>query len=304
MSRGLRWSPFFLVALALCGGPGCSAPEQSSLTPEDQLPADHAAAWRAWYEQDPSWSEWRPRVAEDPALANFFVDNLWRVMVRHYDHAEITRASELPGPFERARRELLFLHDQSGPVCVELLVAADGVVSFLAGDLLLRMDEGRWTLPVARLLENERAEDRRRAAEWLGRLPFAGDDEAQVCERLASAAAADPEWFVRAQAVTSTGERALATGRLGSARPVLIRSLGDGDPAVVRAACEALGAGGDPLSVPALINLLERMERGEFSDLRTLEAVRAALGRLTGARDPVSVAEWRSWWLENRPERP
>jgi hypothetical protein len=287
-----------LSGLCACTGTGVSAGDR--LTPERELPPDYAAAWRSWYENDDAWPAWRPRVSADPELANFFVDNLLRVMVRHYERAALRRADQLPGPFERSRRELLHLGAYSAPVCTELVFTADSVVSFLAGDLVVELDEARWTLPFARRLESPAAEDRRRAAQWLANLPHAHGEEDAVWELLSRAALEDPEWFVRAQAVTAGGARALATGSLDRARPVLSRALADPDPAVVRAACEALALARDRRAVPALINLLERIDRGA-GDLPTLAAARRALGNLAGDAVQRSTAAWRDWWRENRP---
>lgn len=287
-----------LLGLALCEA--CNGPGGEELTPESELPPDYAGAWRAWYRDDPSWPAWRERVPRDERLADFFVDNLLRVMVKHYDHAAITRAGQLPGLFERSRRELLFLRERSAPVLVELIFEADQVVSFLAGDLLVEIDDGRWTLPLAKKLEGERSESRRRAAEWLARLPHAGADEPAIWALLERSVLEDGEWFVRAQAATSVGQRALATGGLQRARPLLSRALVDPDPAVVRAACGGLETSGDLRALPALINLHERLEKGA-GELATLRATRRALEVLSGASGLDSAAEWRAWWRENRP---
>jgi len=289
-----------LVALSLLAGCAGSGADRSTgrVRPVEELPPEYATAWRAWTRETGDWPDWRERVAEDPELADFFVDNLVRVLVRSYDSGRLAAAPDLPGPFERARRELLFLGDRAGPVLVELLVVGDGVVSFLAGDLLVELDDPRWSVAVAEKLDGERPEDRRRAAEWLGRLPFAGDEEPEVWRRLGGAMG-DAEWFVRAQVALAAGERSLLVGRLDLARPLLVRALADGDRAVQQAACEALRRSRDAGAAPALVDLLARLEQGG-TDLATRRAVQGTLEAVTGARGVEGAARWRAWLRAQR----
>jgi HEAT repeat protein len=284
------------VLLGCAGGEGSRG--SGRVRPVEELPVEYATAWRAWVDRTGDWPEWRARVAADPELADFFVDNLVRVLVRSYDGARLSTAQDLPGPFERARRELLFLGERSGPVLVELLVVGDGVVSFLAGDLLVELDDPRLTVAVARKLEAERPEDRRRAAEWLGRLAPAGDGEEEVWRRL-RAAVGDPEWFVRAQVALSAGERGLLVGRLDLARPVLVAALADPDRAVQQSACEALRRSRDAGAAPALVDLLGRLEAGG-TDLATRRAAQGALESVTGARGVEGADRWRAWLRARR----
>jgi HEAT repeats len=286
-----------------CGA--CAAPEEApqgdQLTAETELPEEYRECWRAWYDNAPDWPTWRARVADDPRLARFVVDNLVRVMIKFYDHSAMTRAGDLPGFFERAQRELIWMAKDSGPVMVELVMVGDGVVSFLAGDVLVRIDDPQYSLSVANKLEDPEGETRRRAAQLLGKLPHAQKNETRVLDLLEHAALEDSEWFVRAETASAIAARALIGADAERSRRILSRALSDGDRAVVLAACEGLGSTRDLDAVPALLNLLERMERGESGDLAQMRAAQAALVLITGQRDLQGASAWRGWWRENRP---
>ncbi|MCB9914255.1 MAG: glycosyltransferase [Planctomycetes bacterium] len=291
-----------LLALAACGAPGdARAHDAAPLTAEAELPPDYRDAWRAWYDDAPEWGTWRERALADPHLAAFLVDNLLRVMVKFYDHAALTQAKDLPGYFERAQRELLYLRDASGPVLVELVRVGDGVVSVLAGDLLVRMDDARWTLATLALTEDAAPEVRRRALELCARLPHAHGDEPRVLARLEPLALADPEWHVRAQAVRALGARALAGSDLVVVRRVLSRALADDDRAVALEAARQLAASVDLGAVPALLNQLERRERAAEPELTVVRGLDEALARVTGVQGLHGARAWRAWWRENRP---
>jgi len=174
-------------------------------------------------------------------------------------------------------------------------------VAFLAGDLLVRIDDPRWSLAVAGRLSEPEPEQRRRAAALLAKLPHAQREELEVLERLGRCALEDPEWFVRAEAVGAIGARALVGSDHSRSRKVLSLALSDGDRAVVLAACKALAETEDVGAVPALMNLLERLERGDSGDVTVLRAAEAALRRISGRADLNGAQAWRQWWRENRP---
>ncbi len=285
-----------VVLLPILFGPACATgrpTKNQDLTPLAQLPEEFATAWRAWRDETPEWREWRPRVKADAKLANFFVDNLVRLMIKSYEDSGLRPRGELAGPFERASRELVYLQDYSAPVMIELIPMGDTIVSFLAGDILMQIDDGRWCLPLAKKLQGGKAEDRRRAAEWLGKLPGAGDEEEAVWELLEKTLA-DPDWTVRVQGATTIGLRATARGRVDLARAPLSRALGDSNPDVVKAACKAIGKGGDLNCVPALINLLERGERAQ--EFHLIRAAQETLEQLTKQKGHLGSAAWRNWW--------
>lgn len=293
-----------LAALALGA---CSSTSERSrpdgtgrMASREELPAAQRAAWSAWQENGPAWEEGRAAWLAAPEVARFLVDNWILVMVRTYDRSGLARRGALPGPFERARQELLHARERSAPVLLELVAIADGVVARLAADLLVEMDDPALALAAAEKLDAEDPAGRQRAADLLARLPHALDAEPAVEEALARAALDDPEWTVRAQAARAMGLRAERGGRLERAREVLSRALGDEDPAVARAACEALGTLRDPRAVPALVNHLERRVRAGagLAEVRTIEA---ALRAATGDPRSRTPQEWRAWWQEHRP---
>jgi len=287
-----------LSALALV--PACASSEQP-LTPEAELPEAYRRAWRAWYEESPEWPTLRDEVEEEPALAAFLVDNLVRVMVRYYESGALAQRGDLPGPFERARRELVRLAPYSAPVCLELVMVADGPVAFLATDVLLAIDDPRWTLPAAERLAEGDEKARRRAAKLVAQLPYAGDDEPRVIDLLERAVVGDEEWSIRLQAVEAVGARANLAPELSRARTVLCRALLDEDSTVVRTALAALSRLGDARAVPALINLLDRVER-EGRDVGTFRETQSCLRTLTGHVEEQGAAAWRKWWAAHRPE--
>ena len=68
---------------------------------------------------------------------------------------------------------------------VELLAVRDGIVAFLAADVLARIGLPA-VEPCRARLDDREAETLRRAAELLGRLPHAGSAEVAVQEALAA----------------------------------------------------------------------------------------------------------------------
>ena len=297
----ISWLLILVVGFFACAS-GCSSPgeEQKSnkLVSVKDLPPRYAEAWHAFTRDTEEWPALRESVRDDPKLARFFVDNLVRVVIKSYERSSIASAGQTGGAFERSSRELLYLRESSGPVLVELLMVGDSVVSFIAGDLLLQMDEGRWSVAVSRKLANEDPEERRRAAELLMKLPLAGDGEDEIFEHL-EVALADSSWAVRAQTCLTLAARSLARGRVDLARGPLSRALADEERSVVQTACEALRRTRDRGAVPALINLLERLER-ESNDIGSMRACQRALLAATGEEEEKRVAAWRAWWHDNR----
>ena len=122
-----------------------------------------------------------------------------------------------------------------------------------------------------------------------------------MLQRLERCCLEDPEWFVRAEAVGAIGARALAGSDREASRRTLSLALSDADRAVALAACEALAETEDVMAIPALMNLLERVERGSSGDVKLLRAAELALRRLSGQPDLSGADAWRRWWRENRP---
>ncbi|MAE29605.1 MAG: hypothetical protein CMJ87_11610 [Planctomycetes bacterium] len=315
------------AACASSGGAGQGARGQKtadsgagvvSLT---DLPETHRDLWNAYLaagnsSQDrAAWERARSEALEDPRLCAFLVDNLLRQLVRAWDRSQLAATGHLPGPFERARRELARLGPLAVPTLVELMAMADGSVALLAADVLAEI--GAPALgPTAALLEREAAAARRRGAELLGRLPRgeaaprrgtgAAEASAESCSEVALVAALgrrllqDTEWVVRAQAARALGLRGGNGGQTGAARSVLGRGLRDEETNVRRESARALAALRDPRSIPILIDALERsVIDGQVGELPSL---RAALKSLSGGRDYTSMAQWRQWWSTSGAE--
>lgn len=294
MSR-VRIAP--LLALLLLAG--CSTPRSSSQGGEivrpEALPANEREVWELYHSGGAKWELERERVLADPNLARFLVDNLVREMVKSYDRSRLAHTGEQRGPFERACDELVLLEKHSTPVLAEMLGLRDGIVSFLAAELLVRIGAPA-NEPVRAKLDDPEAEVRRRAAELLGRLPPAGEAEVALEEHLGRLAQGDKAWIVRAQAAQALGARGSRHTHKGYAAGVLARCLSDTDPAVSESAAKGLLALAEPRAIPFLIDALERNSaRGDVAALRTTQE---ALRGLSGEKRDRSCEEWRAWWRE------
>jgi hypothetical protein len=291
VSRSL--APALLGFFVACAAP--AQPGAGRVVPEQQLPARERAVWECYHAGGAAWELERERVLADPQLARFVVDNLLRELIRSYDRSHLARAGEQPGPFERAGAELVLLAPCSTPVLAEALALHDGVVAFLAADLLLRIGAPALE-PVSAKLGHPEPEVRRRAAELLGNLPHAGEGEARIEERLGGLAERDTAWIVRAQAAQALGARAARHTHKGYAAGVLARCLCDADPAVAERAATGLRTLAEPRVIPILIDALER--NAARGDLAALRATRASLRELSGEKRDRTPEEWRDWWRE------
>ncbi len=290
---------FVLLFLLTACSSTSTEPEPAELTPVSELPEDYRELLHAYGRGGPEWAALREDVLRDPPRARFMAENLVLEMYRAYDQAELSRLGEERGPFERARDELVHFGEPATPILVDLLSAKDGIVPVVASDVLARIGSPA-VLPVLEVLEQGDARARRAAAELLGRLPHAGAGEDDVQRRLAVALTDDAEWLVRAQVARSLGSRGSAHRTTEVAREGLQPGLADDDSAVARESAAALGALGDPESVPALINFLERTERRD--DPRGHEAAQDALRKLTGEKAWKKSREWRDFWRDHRKE--
>lgn len=292
-----------LLLVAFHAG-ACGAPRteddgpRSGVLRTEELPPRERQAWEAWQRGGGRWELAREEVRRDPELVRFLVDNLVRVMVQSYDRSRLARVGESSGPFERAASELVELGDESTPVLVELLAVRDGIVAFLAADVLARIG-ARAVDPTAALLDAREPETRRRAAELLGRLPHAGGAEVRVQEALAARVRGDHEWIVRAEAARALGARGARHEHKGFALGVLGRALGDPDAAVLQSACAGLVALGERRAVPTLARALEpASQRG---DLKGLETLQATLRALTGMPRSLTPEQWLAWYDAHPP---
>jgi hypothetical protein len=287
------------AALVLAGcaatpdAPRQARADSPSVVASSDLPARERATLEAWRKGGAAWEIERERVRKDPALARFLVQNAAREMVASFERSRLVNQPLKDGPFERAQAELAALPEHSIPLLVESLRLKDGVVAFLAADVLERIGVAAIE-PVLALSLDERAETRRRAIELVGRLPGAGADEASVLERTGELALSDPQWIVRAQAAQSLALRARQANQTAWATGALCRLLRDEDPAVALAAAEGLTWLAEPRSFERVLGAVEAApERGEPRLVAELERTLAAIA---GDQRRRSVPQWRSFW--------
>jgi hypothetical protein len=283
--------------LVACGSTTGAARQSKSdsalVVAPESLPAREREVLDAWRKGGGAWEIERERVRKDPALARFLVQNAAREMVASFERSRLVNQPTKDGPFERAQAELVALPEHSIPLLVESLRVKDGVVAFLAADVMVQI--GAATIdPVLSLLADERAETRRRAVELLGRLPARGSDEEGVLARAGELALSDPDWIVRAQAAQSLALRARQANQTAWAAGALCRLLRDEDPAVALAAAEGLTHLAEPRSFERVLGALEAApERGEPRLVAELERTLAAIA---GDQRRRSVPQWRSFW--------
>jgi hypothetical protein len=286
-----------VVGLALAACKSAGETRASRVVPPAELPADLRATWEIYRAGGAAWEIERERVIADPARLRFVVDNLVIEMVRAYERSRLTTAGQIEGPFERAQRELTLMPAGSTPVLVELLGVKDGIVAFLAADVLERIGEPALAGVTAKL-ESETPEVRRRAAELLAELPHGGAEEAAIHEALGRRVRDDDQWIVRAQAAQTLGVRGARHDHKGYCLAVLSRALADPDPAVAASACSGLAALSEPRAIPALSGALERAAGS--GDLKVVRAAQDALRALSGIDRDLGPAEWASWWRDQR----
>lgn len=292
-------TPVLAVATALLSS-GCS----SGPTGFDagRLDAERTAKLReceaAYRNEAPEYPALRDALLADQVAANWltrmFVLDVLRAREGQplgEDEVELLRAAAgIADPLERraivelealGRKALpvvlgdLLQHDQPQPreLGIELVgrLAASGSVT--AADL-------------APLAAAKSPRDRRVAARSLGAIGGDGEVQAQLI-----ALAGDAEFAVRADAMRGLG-------RTGEGGAVVLRAAlqQDADPFVRRAAVQALARHRSPATAQAVVDYLQRCHRdrdsaGELAAQRTLES-------LAGTRGKRSVADWRSWALQ------
>lgn len=288
-----------LLVVGACASSGAPTKERP-LTPLAELPEAYGEAWRAYRTRDPEWAVLREQALDDPELAQFLVDNFLRDLVNAYDRSRLAAAGRADGPFERARAELITFQEHSVPVLVELVRVGDGVVSFLARDLLVEIGAPS-TATALSLFDDPDERVRQRAAELFVELPgplrASQGDEAAVLARLKAELEADPSWVVRALCARALGRRGAGLADPRPARIGLLGALDDEDGKVRETAAEALLVLGDPRAVPGLIEAFEHgLEQG---DLATMRAARSSLRGLCGV-ERKTPDDWRRFWDENR----
>lgn len=289
-SAGLSW-----LCLAACTAAPARQPTQAAVLRTDELPAREQALWKAWREGGSAWAALEPEVLANPSERRFWIDNLVREMVKSFSASKLSGIGESAGPFERARADLLRFPEDSRPVLVELLDVGDGIVAYLSAELLVEISQGVAPLLVPKL-QSHQSETRRRALELYARLPDLGAGEAELLQRLGTLAQQDPEWIVRAQALSSLAVRGARQSAKGYVAGVLRSALADPDPAVAERAARGFGVLGEPRAIPWLIAGLRGLEqRGAPA---AVKAGRTSLEALSGERRDRSLDEWEQWWEE------
>ncbi len=294
-----------LVALLLAAGctallaAGCAVPAEEPtpvLRASSQLPEAERRLLEAWRSRGSDWPLVREQALEDPRLASFLVDNALLDLIRAWQRGEFTFTEA--GGYEEVRAEVLALGAAAAPSVAALLGLGNGYGPAIASDVLLRLGPAGARALLAEVAPDRSALVRGQALDLLGGFaPLGADLEAQVRTASIDALARDPEWIVRERAARTLARRA-AGGRQGEDATLdvvgaLSRGLRDADPAVVRAAAVGLGLVGDRRAVPALVNHLERVLRGD--DLAAARAAQRGLETLTGATGPRTPAQWRDW---------
>lgn len=299
-----------LAALLMAAGctallaAGCTVPAEEPtpvLRASSQLPEAERQLLEAWRSRGSDWPLVREQALEDPRLASFLVDNALLDLIRAWQRGEFTFTEA--GGYEEVRAEVLALGAAAAPSVAALLGLGNGYGPAIASDVLLRLGPAGARALLAEVAPDRSALVRGQALDLLGGFaPLGADLEAQVRTAAIDALARDPEWIVRERAARTLARRA-AGGRQGEDATLdvvgaLSRGLRDADPAVVRAAAVGLGLVGDRRAVPALVNHLERVLRGD--DLAAARAAQRGLETLTGATGPRTPAQWRDWLRDAR----
>lgn len=263
----------------------------------EDLPERERAAWDAYRRGGAEWEVRREEVRKDPQLARFVVQNAAREMVATFERSRLQVKPVADGPFERAQAELVALKEYSTPLLVDSLQVKDGVVAFLASDVLVQIGSSA-VLLTTRLLGDTRTETRRRAAELLGKLPAEPASEAEVLAQLGLVVTKDPEWIVRAQAAQALALRGSQAKLTAHPTGVLCRALLDADPAVAIAAAQGLALLDDLRCFSRLIDALEHASgRGEPKLVVEIERALSSISRDSKQRTPT---QWRGWWEANQ----
>ena len=283
-----------LLALALACG---STPERDGgdatvVKPAD-LPERHRAVIAAWHKGGAAWELERESVRADPRLARFVVDNLLVEMVKAFERSRLATAGQQAGPFERAQAELVELREHSTAMLAQCLVLRDGVVAFLAADTLQKIGAPA-SAEVAKLLDDENDETRRRAVELIGKLPPDPSGEPRILEALGARVADDEAWVVRGEAAAALGARGARQAHKGFALGVLARALGDPDETVAVTAATAIGTLGEPRAIPRLADALDAAAAAGRPAL--VQAIQKSLARLAQDNRPRDARGWRDWW--------
>lgn len=271
------------------------------------LPANYQEILDAWAAGGVLWQVRRSEALSDPDETRFLVDNLVLAMfeqVRFIQRAQgqLQSTAKAEAALDRVQAELVSCGPAAAEALAEIVAVGDDIFADMARDLLARM--GAEGVPaVAALLERDKAVERYRALEALGRLPGARDLEDGVFAAMRGVAASDRSEIVRAAAVTALAERGMfSQAGLPSDQvsfvpwaEAIAQTLSDESETVRAKAFEALALLDEPIVVPAVIAAGRRAQGIERTSARkTLEA-------LTGQTFGLDWDAWAAFW--NRTEQ-
>jgi len=290
---------FACVALGACASGSKSVEAPKAERKKEELNPEQQALMAAYDAGGAEWESAREKALADPAQRRFLVDHLVLRMVQAYDQIARPGAEDASAQFDRVQGELVRIGAPAAGVLTALLAVSDGVVATLSARTLERI--GRPAIDaMLPLTRSSTVRTRQRVTEVLGALPHAAADEPKVQAELVRLLQSDPDWVVRAHAATAIGKRGARDRVTEPARKALAAALSDKDPAVTEAAAAGLAALGDPLAVPALLEVLgPAAQRG---DLRLVRACQAALMAVTGEKTERNLEGWTSWWYAKRDQ--
>ncbi|MDF1838626.1 MAG: HEAT repeat domain-containing protein, partial [Planctomycetota bacterium] len=273
MNRSL-WTPLgaLLIAASL---PACQSGAGAAKKPPVEnrkrlgdLPESYSKLWKAWLLKDSRYPMLREAALADPDTTRFLVENLIGVVL-----GELSSGRVLSGPpgqptsLERARLELVDLGAASTHALSEVLVLGSGLGPVAVEDLLVEIGGPSVDPLLAQLARKDSPVARRRASRTLGEIAFqripANMTTEVVRTALAECLENDEDWIVRSQsalALASWG-RSTPSDMADCSRPI-VRALADEDDGVRKDVLQALGRLGDPRTIPALVNHLERCMNG------------------------------------------
>lgn len=284
-----------VASLALACHTPPEPPAPAPLQTLDQLPERQRELLLAWRNRSPSYPALREAAREEPALLSFLVDNLMLDLLRAWHRGRFT--FDEVGGYHEVRTELVRLGAPSAPALAALLGVGNGYGPAIAEDVLPLLGEAA----VSALLDETNVDRpplvQAQAMDVLEALPFLGPRPMDVLTVLQERLAQSEHWVVRERAARTIGSLAPRSSLSEEERLALVRSLSlalaDTDRAVSNTAALSLALVRDLRAVPALVNHLERLQRGD--DLAAARAVQRALEELTGVRGLRTAAAWRGW---------
>mgnify|MGYP002628451095 CR=1 FL=1 len=277
-----------------------------------ELPESHQSVLEAWKVGGFVWEVKRSEALADRELAAFLVDNLLMLLIDEYRaiksgvHDQGGAANLGQGAsFERTRAELILCGAPAAEALAETLAIANEAFAALSKEILMELGRDA-AMPVAALLDRDKAAVRLRAAIALGRLPSAGADEGEVIAKMQATAMGDGSDIVRVRATSSLGERGLwaqvglpsGSVEMEPYRSALEECLKNSSEEVRRTAASGLSTLGDQRGIPALIEAAAAA--GKADRMVELRSHVSALRSLSRKNFGLDMVAWRTWWRESK----